>query len=65
MEDVADNEGDQLVIIISQTIQRVIRHSLERKKTYARNDKENCSKELGELLSFKVLRWSFSQLLIR
>ncbi|KAF5541033.1 RING-box 1 [Fusarium phyllophilum] len=55
LEDVADDEGDQLVIIISQTIQRVIRHSLDGKKTYARNDKENCSKELGELLSFKVL----------
>lgn len=65
MEEVADNEGDQLVAVISQTIQRVIRHRLERKKTYARNDKENCREELGKLLSFKVLQWSFSQLLVR
>ncbi|KAF1854722.1 hypothetical protein Lal_00011156 [Lupinus albus] len=65
LEDVADNEGDQLVIIISETVKRVIRNDLEGKKTYARNDKENCSKELGQLLSFKVLQWSFSQLLIR
>lgn len=33
--------------------------------TYAGNDKENGSEHLDELLAFKVLQWSFSQMLIR